>query len=154
MPPETILQPGFTQDAFDAFLAAREEPSWVTDLRRRAWNHFLELPLPDTSQEEWRRTDLRMFRLNKFGVPGDLSPGMTLPSSLLTAGVELAGQSTTLNSHHVESRLEGRYARLGVLFGSLDEMLSEHSELLRPHLLARAVDPFQDKFSALHAALW
>ncbi len=47
MPPETILQPGFTQEAFDAFLATREEPAWVTDLRRRAWNHFLELPLPD-----------------------------------------------------------------------------------------------------------
>jgi Fe-S cluster assembly protein SufD len=154
MPPETILEPGFTQEAFDAFLATREEPGWVTDLRRRAWNHFLQLPIPDTSQEEWRRTDLRTFRLNKFGVPGDLSPGMLLPPTVLTAGVDLAGQSTTLNSHYVESRLEERYARLGVLFGSLDELLRDHAELLRPHLLARAVDPFYDKFSALHAALW
>jgi Fe-S cluster assembly protein SufD len=154
MPPETILQPGFTQEAFDAFLAARDEPGWVSDLRRRAWNHFVELPLPDTSQEEWRRTDLRMFRLNKFGVPGDLSPGMALPPSLLSTGVELGGQSTTLNSHHVESRLDDAYARQGVLFGSLDELLPNHAELLRPHLMARAVDPFYDKFSALHAALW
>ena len=154
MPPETILEPGFTQEAFDSFLAAREEPGWVTDLRRRAWNHFLELPLPDTSQEEWRRTDLRTFRLNKFGVPGDLSPGMLLPPTLLSSGVELGGHSTTLNSHQVESRLDEKYARQGVLFGSLDELLLKHSELLQHHLLARAVDPFFDKFSALHAALW
>lgn len=154
MPPETILQPGFTPEAFDAFLTTRDEPGWVTDLRRRAWNHFVELPLPDTSQEEWRRTDLRMFRLNKFGVPGDFSPGMNLPPTLLTAGVELGGQSTTLNSHHVQSRLDEAYLKRGVLFGSLDELLIEHGELLRPHLMARAVDPFYDKFSALHAALW
>lgn len=154
MPPETIVEPGFTQEAFDAFLAMRDEPGWVTDLRRRAWDHFLELPLPDTSQEEWRRTDLRTFRLNKFGVPGDLSPGMLLPPTLLTAGVDLGGHSTTLNSHQAESRLDEKYARQGVLFGSLDELLPKHSELLGPHLMARAVDPLYDKFAALHAALW
>src|SRR5688500_3802924 len=152
--PETALQPGFTQEAFEAFLTARRESDWLVDLRRKAFDHFLELPLPDTSQEEWRRTDLRMFRLDKFGVPGDLSPGMLVPSALLTQGVELGGETSALNSRHVQSRLDDDLARQGVLFGSLDELVEEHGELLRPHLLRRAVDPNYDKFAALHAALW
>jgi Fe-S cluster assembly protein SufD len=152
--PEAVLHTGFTQDAFDAFLAARNEPAWLTDLRRRAWDHFTEVPLPHTGMEEWRRTDLRMFRLDKFGVPGDLSPGMLVPQPLLTAGVELAGHTSALNSHPMESRLDEFYSRQGVLFGSLDQLVLEQGDLLRPHLLKRAFDPFYDKFAALHAALW
>ena len=45
---------GFTQDAFDAFLAARDEPAWLTELRRKAWQRFLELPMP---VEPRRRVD-------------------------------------------------------------------------------------------------
>ena len=37
------------------------------------------------------------------------------------------------------------------MFGSLDELVAEHGDLIRPHLF-RAVDRNQDKFAALHAA--
>jgi Fe-S cluster assembly protein SufD len=40
-----------------------------------------------------------------------------------------------------------------VLFGSLDELVREHGDLVRKHLF-RAVDPAYDKFAALHAAGW
>jgi Fe-S cluster assembly protein SufD len=40
-----------------------------------------------------------------------------------------------------------------VLFGSLDDLVREHGDKLRPHLL-QAVDPFQDRFMALHTAFW
>ena len=41
-----------------------------------------------------------------------------------------------------------------MLFGSLDQMVIEHGELLRPHLLRRAIAPGYDKFAALQAACW
>ena len=41
-----------------------------------------------------------------------------------------------------------------MLFGSLDALVAEHGDLLRPYFERRVVDPFKDKFSALHAACW
>jgi Fe-S cluster assembly protein SufD len=59
-----------------------------------------------------------------------------------------------LDSHPVHSRLEAKWRNRGVLFGSLDELILEHGDLLRPHLSADIVNPRADKFAALHAALW
>src|SRR6185436_1978104 len=50
--------------------------------------------------------------------------------------------------------LKSKWADKGVLFGSLDELVQSHGELIRKHLFTRAVDPSYDKFAALHAACW
>jgi Fe-S cluster assembly protein SufD len=73
--PSSQLTNGFTQDAFDSFLAARHEPDWLIALRREAWAAFQELPLPDRKLEEWMRTDIRGFRLEQYGIPGDEGRG-------------------------------------------------------------------------------
>lgn len=147
-------QSGFTQESFDAFLEGRHEPAWLIDRRREAWRRFEQLPMPDTSQEEWRRTDIRLFRLNRFGLPSTVANDTPLPPSLLTEGIELGGRAVTLDSQHVMAQLDQKWASRGVLFGSLDRWVLEREDLVRPSLLTRAVDPSYDKFSALHAACW
>ena len=80
-----IASTGFTQEAFDAFLSARDEPGWLTDMRRGAWQRFQELPMPSVRDEEWMRTDIRLFKLDRFGVPEqatDLPPDVALPHAL------------------------------------------------------------------------
>ena len=175
----TATQSGFSQEAFESFLQRRQEPRWMTDLRRRAWQSFLELPLPDRKQEEWMRTDIRGLRLNQFSPPGDeisdfrsqisdfksqvsnlkseiqdsLTPDPQALTPLLSQGVELAGHDVAIDSRPAASQLDPDYARQGVLFGSLDRLLAEHGDLLRPHF-GRAVDPDIDKFAALGAACW
>ena len=47
-----IAATGISQAAFDAFLAAREEPAWLTDLRRKAWARFQDVPMPSGREEE------------------------------------------------------------------------------------------------------
>ena len=47
-----------------------------------------------------------------------------------------------------------KWAKAGVLFGSLDRLVGEHGDLLRPYFERRVVDPNKDKFAALHAACW
>src|SRR5208283_799107 len=112
---------GPTQEAFEAFLASRLEPRWLTDLRQNAWKTFQELPMPHDlppgpQQEEWRRTDIRRFHLEKFPLP---SQAMTPASHadvrpLLTLGVELAGQTRASDSRPCESRLDPDLAARGV----------------------------------------
>jgi Fe-S cluster assembly protein SufD len=148
-----ITQVGFTNESFERFLAARDEPSWLRDLRVESWAKYGELPMPSTRDEEWMRTDIRLFRPDKFGFPGESSAAALVPSGVLTAGVQLGGQVTALDSRPHRAHLEDKWARQGVLFGSLDEMVAEHGDLVRKHLF-RAVDASSDKFAALHAAGW
>jgi Fe-S cluster assembly protein SufD len=170
MPQTTSTE--LTQDAFDSFLASRLEPSWLTDLRRNAWKAFCELPMPHDLPagprlEEWRRTDVRRFHFEKFPLPnvgtgtqaatnGHAADWQTTSQHmpLLIAGVDLAGRTAASDSRPVNSSLDPALAAKGVLFGSLDELVQQHGPKIEPFLFTRAVDPFYDKFSALHAACW
>jgi Fe-S cluster assembly protein SufD len=149
---EATTSLGFQREAFDAFLESRNEPGWLRDARFEAWRRFESLPLPSQRDEEWMRTDIRTFHLNRFGFPGEPAPA-AVPDGLLTHGVTLGGHATSLDSRPHAAQLSAKWAGRGVLFGSLDELVAEHGELVRPHLF-RAVDPHQDKFAALHAAAW
>lgn len=145
---------GFSQAAFDAFLAARDEPTWLVEMRRAAWDKFGELPMPGARDEEWMRTDIRLFKLDRFGLPSESPPVENVPHALLAEGVDLGGRAATMDSHAVSGELAAKWAAKGVLFGSLDALVAEHGDLLRPYFERRVVDPHKDKFSALHAACW
>jgi Fe-S cluster assembly protein SufD len=148
---------GFTQEAFDAFLSARDEPGWLVEMRRNAWRQFQELPMPSVREEEWMRTDIRLFKLDRFRVPeqwADSATDVSLPHAMLAAGVELGGHVASFDSRPFAAELSPKWAKQGVLFGSLDALVAEHGDLLRPFFERRVIDPFKDKFSGLHAALW
>ena len=149
---EATTSLGFHQEAFDAFLQSRNEPDWLSKLRRDAWQQFESLPLPSQRDEEWMRTDIRLFHLDKFGLPSDASTA-ELPDGLLTRGVDLGGQCASVDSQSQAQQLRQKWASQGVLFGSLDELVVDHGDLVREHLF-RAVDRSADKFAALHAATW
>jgi Fe-S cluster assembly protein SufD len=113
--------------------------------------------MPSVRDEEWMRTDIRLFKLDRFGMPEQTGPptaGAALPDSLLAAGVELGGQVACLDSRPIVADLLPKLARQGVLFGSLDALVTEHGDVLRPFFERHVVDPNKDKFSALQAALW
>jgi Fe-S cluster assembly protein SufD len=150
----TLTATGFTPAAFDAFLAARNEPGWLTDARRRAWDRFSELGMPARNSEEWSRTDIRLFKLDRFGMPDGHAPASESPVGLLSQGVSLGGQTATLDSGATESTLGDKWAKKGVLFGSIERLVAEKGDVLRPYFERRVVDPSVDKFAALNAACW
>src|SRR4051812_18662024 len=149
---------GFSQAAFDAFLAARDEPAWLTDLRQKAWTRFQDVPMPSVRDEEWMRTDIRLFKLDRYELPDsaafEAASQIALPHALLAAGVDLGGRAVAMNSHVVTAELAPKWSKQGVLFGSLSRLIAEHGDLLRPFFERRVVDPYKDKFSALNAACW
>ncbi len=142
----------FDQEGFEAFLTSRDEPAWVTRQRREAWDSFAGSEWPNRTQEEWLRTDLRLFNLDRFQCEFDsLDSDQLRPR--LAEGVELAGRSRSISGSSRLAELARRWADKGVLFGSLDQLVREHGDLLKPHL-HRAVCPEQDRFSLLQAAFW
>jgi Fe-S cluster assembly protein SufD len=144
---------GFSQAAFDNLLASRDEPGWLIDFRRRSWQTYGGLDLPSQRHEEWARTDIRLLRLNQFGIPSGECDASSA-ASVLGENVELCGFTKAVNGGLREAHLEPSVAARGVLFGDLSTMALEHPEMVRAHLFQRAVNPATDKFSALHAACW
>jgi Fe-S cluster assembly protein SufD len=146
----------FSAATFDSFIAERNEPVWLKELRRAAWNQFQELALPSRREEEWMRTDIRMFKLDKFAPPIGPDPAgePNAPVALLAKGVELGGSVSVVNGRHTMARIKDDLVRKGVLFGPLDWLVSEHGDKLRPYFDRKLVDPSADKFAALHAAFW
>ncbi|MCP4189983.1 MAG: Fe-S cluster assembly protein SufD [Planctomycetaceae bacterium] len=153
MPPTTVPATGFTQEAFDAFLQSRNEPGWLSDLRREAWQTYCEKEVPSRNEEEWMRTDIRLFKLAKYGIPGEGTATEAAPS-LLDQGIEVGGSTSTVNGVPIAGSQRTELAEQGVIFGNLTDLIQDHGDLIRQHLFQRAVDPHQDKFSALHAACW
>jgi len=150
----TAIQ-GFTQVDFDAFLALRaEEPAWLTTLRKDAWQRFEALDWPARNEEEWSRTDIRLFHLDRFAMPTTSDVAPPLAPGLLTHDVDLAGQLIGYNSQAATESLAEEIASQGVLFGSLDRLVIEQGDLLRPYFDREVVNRSKDKFAALHAACW
>ena len=147
---------GFTAESFDAFIAPRNEPVWLKEMRRAAWKNFLELPLPSRREEEWMRTDIRLFKLDKFAPANDnvASTPASAPVALLAAGIDLGGSMTVVNGRTTEAQLADDLAKQGVLFGSLETLVAEHGDKLQPYFERKLVNSSADKFAALHAACW
>jgi hypothetical protein len=65
---EAIGQDVILADAERALEAidALNEPETLLEMRRRAWERYLELPMPTRKTEEWRYTDITNLRLESF----------------------------------------------------------------------------------------
>jgi Fe-S cluster assembly protein SufD len=140
----------FTDAGFESFLSGRGEPDWLTAQRRAAWETFGQLGWPQQRGEEWGRTDIRLFHLDKYSL--GITPSRPVAASL-TQGVELGGQTTCSNGRVDSDECLDELKAQGVLFGSLDRLIVEHAERIRPHF-SRAFDLTYDRFAALHAAFW
>jgi Fe-S cluster assembly protein SufD len=154
----TLTQAKFDRPGFEAFRDARDEPAWLKQARTQHWDRFEAMGWPNPRSEEWLRTDLRMFKLDRYSLPiesGD-QPTWTDDASgtLLSFGVELAGQLVTFDSQPQACSLQADTAAKGVVFSSLEQAAADHPELVQRYLFTQALDPTVDRFATLHAACW
>ncbi len=152
------ISTGFGAEAFQAFLATRNEPAWVSDLRRAAFGLYQESLGRPLNPEEWKRVDLRAFQANRFhvgtGTESTAQLGTLLGQHATATEAGFAGAVTHLDGCATSASLTSELAARGVLFGDLAELLRTHGDVLRPHLMTRAVKPGVDRMSAWHAAFW
>src|SRR5215208_3048712 len=104
-------------------------------MRTELIERYRALPLPSTSDESWRFTDLRGFDPESFSASGD--GAAAAPSSLVD--IDVAGVATV-----TESSIEIERAPEGVRFERLDE---NHERLY-------SLVGYEEKFAAHNAAMW
>lgn len=149
---QTLSPTGFTQDSFKQFLKTRQEPDWLTKQRQTIWDTFCQQDLPTQSEEEWMRTDIRLFKLDRFAFPFESEAGAAA-TPLLSEGVHVGGSSSSRNGAGGSAQLADKWSQQGVIFCTLEEAARHHGDLLQ-ECLHTAVDPHADKFSSLHGSCW
>lgn len=109
----------------DVETIAAGEPEWLRERRLVAWRFYESMDLPDPSDEEWRRTDVRAIPLQ----------GLRPDTVALTLADSAALQAQ------------------GVIFTDLRTAVREHGDLVQKYL-GTGVKSGEWKYLALNAALW
>lgn len=151
----------FSADTVRALSASRNEPEWMLEKRLEAFAVYEQLPMPSRSDEEWRRTDLRRLKLERFAIEtGAQTEAVSLEAIASGAehqlqfgaadqrsGITVVGDHGTL--WHERTELPE-----GVIYTDLTTAVNEHPDLVKEYFMTQAVPADFGKFQALHAALW
>ncbi len=160
---ELVAPMQISGEALEFLLEHNNEPNWLRSMRQQAWETFEQLPMPTPRDEEWRRTDLKAFRLSDYrplslpdydGVPSVEA----LPDELqrlLHPDAEkdnVAGLLVHHGAKAVYRWLSEEAEQKGVVFTDMATALKQHPDLLEGRL-HQLIPPSETKFVALHAAL-
>ncbi len=126
----------------------------LAEYRKRAFAAYSRAKMPTTSEEAWRRTDLRFFPADVFRLPkdGEYQDLPAVPESLLAPLVgDHHGGQIVLTPGGVSVELDEKLAQKGVVFTDLKTAEREHPALLEK-MIAKTVNPEEGKFAALAGA--
>lgn len=143
----------FDTESFEQFLSTRNEPAWVIDQRRMAFESYRELLATELDPEEWKRVDPRAFRAEKFAISNASKPTTSF-GTLLADRAEFAGVVSHIDGSCTRTTLDPKWAAKGVLFGNLSDLVRDHGDVLKPYLMTHAVKADADRFAAWHCAFW
>ncbi len=135
----------------------KSEPEWMRQRRIDAWDVFEQMAWPTLSEEEWRRTDIRGFKLQSltpFTEPnGQVS---ALPAEISASGdvADRGGLIVQRDGLTQTTQLQERLQQQGVIFCNLDTAVRNYPELVKKHFMTGCVTPAYNRFAALHAAFW
>ncbi len=117
MSSQTINDP--TVETVEAFIAGRQEPQWMSDVRRAALDRFRAMEWPTAQDEEFRRSDVSSYAFDSYrlAAAGGFPEGTDI-SAGLSGVLEFSG--TEIKRRALANDLEER----GVVFLSIEEALT------------------------------
>jgi Fe-S cluster assembly protein SufD len=155
---------GFSREAVEAISRSRNEPDWVRAARLKAWETYESIPMPTRGDEEWRRTDLRRLKLDRFAPYADLDASVTDLAQIAQDDREgaiafgqpehRAGIYASRDGGTPFVDVDPAVTAQGVIFTDLNTAVREHPELVQKYFMTQAVPVDFGKFEALHAAMW
>ena len=155
---------GLSEEVVRKISQIKNEPEWMTEIRVKAYRHFIDRPMPgfgdrealegidfdkvcyylrssDATEKDWEDVpeDIRNT-FDRLGIPEAEQKWLS--------GVTAQYESEAVY-HSIREDLESQ----GVIFLDMDSGLREHPELVKKYFCS--VVPYQDnKFSALNTAVW
>lgn len=145
----------FSPDQIPDWVNGAKETKFLSEYRQEAWKLFNLIELPQTSEEAWRRTDIRKLATDSFKLAHEVDAKSlpAVPADLLKplAGEGHGGQ-ITLTAGGAQVELSAEIAKQGVIFTDLATASKEHPDIMKK-VLGKIVKAEEGKFAALAASL-
>ena len=142
----------FTREDVEGISQALGESDTLKGHRMAAWENFRSLPMPSTSDEAWRRTDIRSLDANQVKVQASAKTPVSQELLQPLVAESHGGLLVLQPGHAPELQTEDDLQEQGVVFTDWATAVRKHAEILDRYV--DTVVPAQDgKFAALAAAM-
>jgi Fe-S cluster assembly scaffold protein SufB len=158
----TETKRGLSRDTVEEISAIKNEPEWMLKFRLRAYDHFLQRPMPkwggylddiDFDKIVYYRKPSEREEKSWDDVPEKIKATFERLGIPEAERKFLAGVGAQYDSEVVYHSVKEELSKLGVVFMGTDQALIEYPEIFRKHF-GTVVPPEDNKFAALNSAVW
>lgn len=161
--PKYQSEKGLSEDIIREMSRQKDEPEWMLKKRLQAFRHFEQRPMPDWGPD---LSDLDFEQIKPFILADD---GQTddwdeVPEEIKDTFDELgipeaekealSGVGAQYDSTVVYQNMKEKWEEKGVIFCDMDKAVQNHPELVKEYFMSKCVPPQDNKFAALHGAVW
>ncbi len=156
-------QKGLSRALVEEISWQKEEPDWMRVKRLKSYDIFESRPMPNWGPD---LSGLKFDDLTFYTLPGskktrswDEVP-QEIKDTYEKLGIPeaerkyLAGVVAVYDSEPIYEGLKEEYSKLGILFTSMDTAVKEYPDIVKKHFMTNCVPPTDNKFAALHGAVW
>jgi len=157
------VEKGLSEDVVKTLSAHKNEPQWMTDIRLKAFHHFINRPTPTWGNAEVLNAidfeDICYFNVvgknedNWDDVPDKIKNTFDKLGIPEAEQKWLGGLTAQYDSESVYHSIREDLEKQGVIFMDMDSGLREHPEIVKEYF--GKIIPYTDnKYSALNTAFW
>jgi len=160
---QLLARQGISREVVSELSKIKGEPDWMAEKRLKALEIFERKPMPNWGPDlsGLNLDDLVLYspptagRFNSWDeVPAEMKQTYEDLGIPQAEREHLAGVVGVWRQEPVYEGLKEEYAKLGILFCSMDTAITEYPELVEKYFMNKCVPPQDNKFSALHGAVW
>jgi Fe-S cluster assembly protein SufB len=160
---QLVAKQGISREVVEEMSKIKGEPDWMLQKRLKSLEIFQRKPIPTWGVDlsELNLDDLVLYspptagRYNSWDdVPEEMKKTYEDLGIPQAEREHLAGVVGVWRQEPVYEGLKKEFADLGILFCSMDTAVQEYPELVEPYFMTKCVPPQDNKFSALHGAIW
>jgi Fe-S cluster assembly protein SufB len=153
---------GLTRETVEEISAFKDEPEWMLKFRLRAYDHFLQRPMP-----QWggNLNDIDFDRIVYYRKPSEREEKSwddvpeKIKQTFEKLGIPeaerkfLSGVGAQYDSEVVYHSVREELTKIGVVFMGTDQALKEYPDIFKQYF-GTVVPPEDNKFAALNSAVW
>ncbi len=157
------VEKGLSKKVVEAISSIKNEPDWMKERRLRSLEIFFQKPMPSFGP------DLSLLNFDEITyyvkpIPEKRRRWEDLPENIRQTyeklGIPeaekkyLAGVVAQYQSEVVYASLKEQLENMGVIFVDMDTAVRDYPELVKEYFMTKCVPPSDNKFTALHGAVW
>ncbi len=160
---------GLNEETIRLISEDKDEPEWMLERRLRALKQYQAMPMPTNWPGQPDLSELDVEEIVPYIRPDvDKREGVDdwdeLPDDIKDTfeklGIPeaerkaLSGVGAQYESEIVYQNMQEQWEEKGVVFMNMDQAVKEHPEIVKEHFMTTCVPPSDNKFAALHGAVW